>query len=1707
MVKIEKQQDPSNEDVVTEVTKSKSDKRKRSADNMVPSAIVERLELQIKKLRRRVQAQEKQEVPKTQVTDAPAVKPEKIDAHINRYASAIPLSNATDSHIAEYVMRFKQLVLHSGVTGRYVRTHFQNGLAASRIHSERFKALMKSEGFSDSTDENNNIVDDITFKQMLAVIEKFQDAIRPSVHRASMTLLSMKFDPTTQTGEQFINGYVLAVTDAKPKERPLEDYLNCYATSAYGLLRLGAEAAGLSAAVQDIESAHERYEGPMTMEHVTKLARSIFKEVKTPKEEPPKLFQMRQGYSGPFPGQCYNCGERGHKSIACTRRHVKRRSEDTSDDEKSVVSQAGSGTVEKRRTSLAKKFNPGSGKTADSKKARRLLVLRFSGKLILVDTGAQCSVWFTNKIDWKTKLFSLTTVDTLGGLVPARQLLEPFEVIPGLWMSKIMVVEDNPIVIDGEVIEVIMGIDAMWLAGGFNLWLEESRGDEKAYIQFRFSPEVYSISEETLQASHGEKFLHFQVLHTIQSGTEKLKIPQFDLEDVHACPPGAEVVDVMECKDFRLSVVKPPKDSKLRLVVKYKTKANQGIKARFGKGHYFDRLSDGDLQLVLAKIKEWISEGRCVPVERQYVKSIIPVFCVLQKHKESTPARPVFNAAFNINLDILSYPSEDVGAAPHCANRIRLIRAMPELDTSVDVRGYYLGFWNNPEQSFYLCLHLPGLGLPSEYWRMVGMPFGLASAPKIGQVGMAYMLRQAGLENKVVDYVDDLFAPKQDIQKLVDVLQQYGFRCKPATPVDNHQFLGIKTRSGKISRLKPLPEFWVVAEGEAVTLQAVRSYLGKLLAHYPIAGWLRPWCGLITRVVALIRRIDREKSASYIQAKTGYDKATRLQHKLWEEQPDTVVHPLVVSICRQLHDAIIKRGDPVSGQLHFNILADMELWIDSSMFAMGAKLFVGGVLVEDGSWMLPAAHSCKLYSEHHINVNEAESAPCGLKLVKRVLDTEAEFRRRKGLPARGTRQVTIFSDSHSWCTWIRRVLKEEDPCVPELSRRLVNHRLAQCRDACQRLKIDANVVWVPGSSNKADEMTRVPDSVLKIVAEGLSKMGCAQTVINRVLAMTVASAEVQGPNERPADTSSERCGSSSLIAAAPTGANLTINGDRWEDCSAGVHRVISDEEVAESLCPGRDTRLGQRPGNPFVGVAVKTTSVAVGDVLVDGLEELFPEVDYVDDTERAHAWKVYAALTAKIPVEFLVDNEGRALLQEEAEFQRVLQAVHVHEGGDALYKVAREIVSPESPLLERDSLRERCRAFVRQCEACQMCRRVTNFHVSARAPIRLTVHGEQIGLSQAQIDSILKTIEKENLPTQRAARSAKRSAMSGQSPWEKLSLDIVGPWTVGTERMWLITGLDTFSQFFKVQGFINSPPTTVQCVEFFLDFVREGGRIPLVLSVDNGATFAAQAFQAVVQQMGVELEFVGAYYHERLIERMHRVLNERTRASIHALRSLKQQQRGVHHVAMPVSASEVLKLVSRVVAFWNVAPRDQRKSPHSLLYSYPAWIYHSIQEYRPKPYQPILRQHPMPVVGENAPQPGELWRVAVKPGEHASANVDDVLSPKLKPNHVYGRVVEVLTAGRYLMKLEGMTKFITKQRRQLVRRCVDSVIDQSILDRNPVVLPEAVPLIDADDSDISVVEASQLARRHVKIDTQRMRPSRTRKRNQRIFGPEFETSQ
>jgi len=70
------------------------------------------------------------------------------------------------------------------------------------------------------------------------------------------------------------------------------------------------------------------------------------------------------------------------------------------------------------------------------------------------------------------------------------------------------------------------------------------------------------------------------------------------------------------------------------------------------------------------------------------------------------------------------------------------------------------------------------------------------------------------------------------------------------------------------------------------------------------------------------------------------------------------------------------------------------------------------------------------------------------------------------------------------------------------------------------------------------------------------------------------------------------------------------------------------------------------------------------------------------------------------------DENGLRLIQSEAELQKILTAIHYHEGAQALHGIVRGIVSPHSPGGVGSGLLQRCRDFVRGCESCQMCRRL-----------------------------------------------------------------------------------------------------------------------------------------------------------------------------------------------------------------------------------------------------------------------------------------------------------------------------------------------------------------------------------------------------------------
>ena len=298
-------------------------------------------------------------------------------------------------------------------------------------------------------------------------------------------------------------------------------------------------------------------------------------------------------------------------------------------------------------------------------------------------------------------------------------------------------------------------------------------------------------------------------------------------------------------------------------------------------------------------------------------------------------------------------------------------------------------------------------------------------------------------------------------------------------------------------------------------------------------------------------------------------------------------------------------------------------------------------------------------------------------------------------------------------------------------------------------------------------------------------------------------------------------------------------------------------------------------------------------------------------------------------------------------------------------------------------------------------------------------------------------------------------------------MDIVGPWQIGRDKLYPINCLDNFSGFVKVVLFTECPRSS-DCAAALSEFVAEAQFIPSKICVDNGPQFTGASFKQAVASYGAVLEYSGAYAHWAAgkIERWHRVLNERVRAAIHSYRSTlrrKYLSQGKGNVLVPVSATAVIGMVKEVVSRWNVSPRTGgRPSPHDMVRPYPAWIYTELNAYRPLPINPVrFPAESLLPLPKGAPQAGDLWRVVVHPGEYTVEPTLD-LAPKLKPNHAYGRIVEPIGFGRYSVLLQGATRPVPKERRDLVSKVKeDSQETAADLPRLPLAEQPAVGQISA----------------------------------------------
>ena len=64
------------------------------------------------------------------------------------------------------------------------------------------------------------------------------------------------------------------------------------------------------------------------------------------------------------------------------------------------------------------------------------------------------------------------------------------------------------------------------------------------------------------------------------------------------------------------------------------------------------------------------------------------------------------------------------------------------------------------------------------------------------------------------------------------------------------------------------------------------------------------------------------------------------------------------------------------------------------------------------------------------------------------------------------------------------------------------------------------------------------------------------------------------------------------------------------------------------------------------------------------------------------------------------------------------------------------------------------------------------------------------------------------------------------------------------------------------------------------------------------------------------------------------------------------------------------------------------------------------------------------------------------------------LAPKLKPNHTYGRIVELIGFGRYSVLLSGAARPVPKERRDLVSRVKENDTQAAV---DPIVPPPTSP--------------------------------------------------
>ena len=463
---------------------------------------------------------------------------------------------------------------------------------------------------------------------------------------------------------------------------------------------------------------------------------------------------------------------------------------------------------------------------------------------------------------------------------------------------------------------------------------------------------------------------------------------------------------LIEDKDFRAEF-----DGK-QWTVEWYWKNNTPVELK-NKISCYDRHLDGRTREEFEKeVDRWVEEGILVPWEDDVDSGILPLMAVEQPTKNKV--RPVLDFR-ELNKHVECHTGDDVTDV--CSETLREWRRMNEGATIVDLKSAYLQIRVAKKLWQYQLVKYKG-----KTYCLTRLGFGLNSAPRImAKILKTVLGKREAIKNATSSYIDDILVDETEVpaMELSEYLGDFGLVTKPPEPLEGGAALGLRLDrvGGELlfHRGNKIPDI-----GDSLTRRELFSVCGKLVGHYPVAGWLRV-------------------ASSYVKR--------RAEGSHWEDQ----VGENAVSMIKDVIERV-KKDDPVRGSWYVKETTRGVVWSDASSLALGVLLEVNNSVVEDAAW-LRKKDDC-----NHINVAELEAALKGINLALKW----------------GLRTIEIKTDSVTVHGWMKSVITEERRLRTKgAAEMIVKRRLGILRDLINEFGLKLSVTIVPTAKNKADALTRV----------------------------------------------------------------------------------------------------------------------------------------------------------------------------------------------------------------------------------------------------------------------------------------------------------------------------------------------------------------------------------------------------------------------------------------------------------------------------------------------------------------------------------------------------------------------------------------------------------------------------------------------------------